>query len=84
MLSLADAARATFPARELTAEETVELSFGKRIAATSIADAPGALEPFTLRVSGQPTAAFASDGTLVALLEDRMGQSVPVVVFAPA
>src|SRR5450830_1958682 len=44
VLSLADAARATFPARELTAEETIALSFGKRIAATSIADAPGALE----------------------------------------
>jgi len=84
VLSLADAARATFPARELTAEETVALSFGKRIAATSIADAPGALEPFTLRAGGQPTAAFAPDGALVALLEDRMGQSVPVVVFAPA
>ena len=84
VLSLADAARATSPARELTAEETVALSFGKRIAATSIADAPGALEPFTLRAGGQPTAAFAPDGALVALLEDRMGQSVPVVVFAPA
>ena len=84
VLSLADAARATFPARELTAEETVELSFGKRIAATSIADALGAPEPFTLRAGGQPTAAFAPDGALVALLEDRMGQSVPVVVFAPA
>jgi tRNA pseudouridine55 synthase len=84
VLSLADAARATFPARELTAEETIALSFGKRIAATSIADAPGALEPFTLRAGRQPTAAFAPDGALVALLEDRMGQSVPVVVFAPA
>ena len=84
VLSLADAARATFRARELTAEETMALSFGRRIAATPISAAPGARVPSAAASTKRPTAAFAPDGTLVALLEDRMGQSVSVVVFAPA
>lgn len=84
VLSLADAARATFPVRELTAEETVALSYGKRIPAASSAAEPGAPEPISTASTERPTAAFAPDGTLVALLEERMGQSVPVIVFAPA
>ncbi len=74
VLSLADAARAAFPSRELTEDETTALSYGKRIAAM----------PGRSGTARQPVAAFAPDGTLVALLEERMGQSVPVIVFAPA
>jgi tRNA pseudouridine55 synthase len=88
VLSLADAARATFPVRELTPEETMALSFGKRIPAASMAGAGGPAESGSAaaahRRNDVPTAGFAPDGTLVALLEDRAGQSIPVVVFAPA
>lgn len=68
MLPLEDAARALFPVRELTADEARELSFGRRIAA-----------------GGQPetAAAFAPDGTLVALLTDKGAQARAVLVFAP-
>lgn len=75
VLSLADAARATFLARALTADEARELSFGRRITAA------GSGPSGTVQA---PVAGYAPAGTLVALLEDRMGQSVPVVVFAPA
>ncbi len=71
VLSLADAARAIFPVRELTADEETALSYGKRIARG----------PLT---SDGPVAAIAADGTLVALLEDRGAQAAPVLVFAPA
>ncbi len=50
------AARAMFPSRELTSQETTDLGHGKRIAATG---------------SAELTAAFAPDGGVVALLEDR-------------
>ena len=69
VLPLADAARATFPVRELSGDETVALGYGKAIAAR---DEPGT------------TAAIGPDGTLVALLEPRDGVLRPVVVFAPA
>jgi tRNA pseudouridine55 synthase len=69
VLPLADAARATFPARELTAAETVELGHGRSL--------PVAGEEGT-------TAAIGPDGTLVALVEPRDGRLRPVVVFATA
>ena len=74
ILPLATAARATFPARELSQEEAVLLSYGKRL---EVVAAPvGTME--------RPVAAFAPDGTLVALLADVEGRSRPVLVFAPA
>jgi tRNA pseudouridine55 synthase len=84
VLSLAAAARASFPARELTGEEAVALSHGKRIAAASTAPVLRPREPLSAAPTGRPTAGFAPDGTLVALLDDRAVHSVPVVVFAPA
>lgn len=54
--SLETAARAMFPARELSDQETTDLGHGKRITATD---------------SDRVTAAFAPDGGVVALLEDR-------------
>ncbi|WP_298459624.1 tRNA pseudouridine(55) synthase TruB [uncultured Cellulomonas sp.] len=69
--TLADAARATFPVRDLTDAEARSLSFGHRIA-------PGAPTPT------EPVAAIAPDGTLVALLQSAGPQAKPVIVFAPA
>ncbi len=74
VLPLAVAARATFPARALSAEEAVALSYGKRL--ESVDALVGTAE--------RPVAAFAPDGTLVALLVDEHGHARPVLVFAPA
>jgi tRNA pseudouridine55 synthase len=71
VVSLADSARATFPVRELTPEESVALSYGQRLSASG-------------EVSGGPVAAIAPDGRLVALVETRGGAVRPVLVFAPA
>ncbi|WP_299958024.1 tRNA pseudouridine(55) synthase TruB [uncultured Modestobacter sp.] len=68
VLGLTEAARAVFPARELTAEEAVALGYGQRVPATG---APGL------------HAAIAPDGRLVALVEDA-GPLAKVVVGFPA
>ncbi|MHA7270016.1 tRNA pseudouridine(55) synthase TruB [Arthrobacter sp. HLT1-20] len=73
ILDIADAARALMPVRELTAEEAVELSFGRRIPAS-------AAGTHTVQA---PAAAFAPDGTLVALLADAGKYAKPVLVFPP-
>jgi tRNA pseudouridine55 synthase len=67
VMPLADAAAAAFPRRNLSADEARRLAHGVRLPA---AGNPG------------PTAAFAPDGTLVALLEEQAGQARPLVVFA--
>ncbi|MFI2752724.1 tRNA pseudouridine(55) synthase TruB [Cellulomonas sp. P22] len=72
VLPLADAARATFPVRDLTPAEATALSFGKRIDADTVRSEPG------------PVAALAPDGELVALLETRGAHACPTLVFAPA
>lgn len=69
LLDMAPAARAMFPARELSTGEAADLSFGRRIAANPAPDV---------------AAAFAPDGTLVALLENKNDAAKPVLVFAPA
>jgi tRNA pseudouridine55 synthase len=71
VLPLADAARATFPVRELTADEARALSYGQSIAL--VPDAPHG-----------PVAAIAPDGDLVALVEARGPHVRPTLVFAPA
>jgi tRNA pseudouridine55 synthase len=70
-VSLAEAARATFPVRDLTAEEARALSYGKRIPAGGAG-------------AGVTVAAVSPDGELVALLEDRGPHARPVLVFAAA
>jgi tRNA pseudouridine55 synthase len=75
VLEMSQAARALMPNRELTAEETTEISFGRRIAAD--AGSPGAA------TADHPAAAFAPDGSLVALLADSGNFAKPVLVFAP-
>ena len=81
VLPLAQAASAAFPGRQLTADEARRLAHGGRLAATAGADATGAgaaavIDPRT------PTAAYAPDGTLIALLTEESGQARPLVVFA--
>lgn len=73
ILDIADAARALMPVRELTAEEASELSFGRRI--------PASLDG--VHTMENPAAAFAPDGTLVALLADAGKLAKPVLVFPP-
>ena len=77
VLDMSLAARALMPNRELTAEETAEISFGRRIGAGPAAGTSGAA------TADHPAAAFAPDGTLVALLADAGSYAKPVLVFAP-
>jgi tRNA pseudouridine55 synthase len=77
VLEMSDAARALMPNRELSEAETTEISFGRRIAAGTGAGTPDAA------TADKPAAAFAPDGTLVALLADAGSYAKPVLVFAP-
>ena len=67
VMPLAEAAAAAFPRRDLSADEARRVAHGGRLAATGI---PG------------PMAAFAPDGSLVALLAEQDGQARPLAVFA--
>ncbi len=70
ILPLAQAASAAFPRRELTADEARRLTNGGRLAAVAAGQATG------------PTAAFAPDGTLIALVTEEAGQARSLAVFA--
>jgi tRNA pseudouridine55 synthase len=59
----------SFPRRELDAEESVALSYGKKLAPTGVPGVLGAFDP---------------EGRCVALVEDRDGVARPTVVFRPA
>jgi tRNA pseudouridine55 synthase len=72
VMPLAQAAAAAFPRRDLSADEARRLAHGGRLAAAASAP-PG---------PDHPTAAFAPDGSLVALLAEQSGQARPLVVFA--
>jgi tRNA pseudouridine55 synthase len=69
-MPLAQAAAAAFPRRDLSADEARRLAHGGRLAAVSPPPDPD-----------HPTAAFAPDGSLVALLTEQSGQARPLVVF---
>ena len=69
LVPLDAAVAASFPRRELSADEAVALSYGKQLAPTGAAGTLGA---------------FAPDGRCIALVEDRDGVARPLVVFAPA
>jgi tRNA pseudouridine55 synthase len=73
VMPLAQAAAAAFPRRDLSADEARRLAHGGRIAAAAASPPPG---------PDYPTAAFAPDGSLVALLTEQSGQARPLVVFA--
>jgi tRNA pseudouridine55 synthase len=67
VMPLDRAAAAAFARRDLTVGEAGRLSHGGRLSATG---------------TQETTAAFAPDGTLIALLSDESGQARPLVVFA--
>lgn len=69
VVPLDEAVAAAFPRRELTQEEAVALSYGRKLAPTG--------NPVTV-------GAFAPDGSCIALLEDRDDVARPTVVFRPA
>ncbi|KGN29980.1 tRNA pseudouridine synthase B [Knoellia sinensis KCTC 19936] len=71
VIPLADAARAAFAVRELTEDEARTIGYGQRL--TSLE--PGRTDP---------VAAFAPDGTLVAMLDESKDRARSHVVFAPA
>ena len=71
VIPLAEAARAGFAARELTADEARTIGFGQRLPSVE----PGRAEP---------VAAFAPDGSLVAMLDESGDTARSHVVFAPA
>ncbi len=68
---LADAARAQFAVRELSEEQARTIGYGQRVDSAE----PGRSEP---------VAAFAPDGTLVAMLDESGHKARSHVVFAPA
>jgi tRNA pseudouridine55 synthase len=69
VMPLAQAAAAAFPRRDLSAEEARRLAHGARLTAAA-------------ETAGYPTAAYAPDGALVALLTEHNGRARPLVVFA--
>lgn len=71
VIPLADAARAGFAARELTADEARTLGYGQRLASAQAG-----------RVD--PVAAFGPDGALVAMLDESKDTARSHVVFTPA
>ena len=82
VLPLAQAAAAAFPSRTLTADEARRLAHGGRLAATTppAATTPAAGQATT--PAAGPAAAYAPDGTLIALVTEESGQARPLVVFA--
>ena len=78
VLPLAQAAAAAFPSRTLTADEARRLAHGGRLTVSTAAG------PAAEAVPAAPTtaAAYAPDGTLIALVTEESGQARPLVVFA--
>ncbi|PFG38472.1 tRNA pseudouridine synthase B [Georgenia soli] len=83
VLSLTDAARACFPARQLDDAETGAVRVGKVLAPGGHDGAAGDARRDP-QGPGPVTAAFAPDGHVVALLQDRGGKARPVLVLDPA
>ena len=86
VLPLAQAAAAAFPSRTLTADEARRLAHGGRLAVTpKTPETPAAATPATGQAATPatgPSAAYAPDGTLIALVTEESGQARPLVVFA--
>jgi tRNA pseudouridine55 synthase len=68
-LDLADVARSTFPVREISLDEKLELSFGRTLAPNSAAGIH---------------AGISSSDELIALLSNVNGKAKPIAVFAAA
>ena len=69
VIPLADAAASAFRRRDLNEEEARRLAHGARLPLTE--------------GGGGPVAAFAPDGSLIALLADEGGEARPLAVFVP-
>ena len=67
VLDLARAARAAFPVRELTQDEARKLAHGQRLKAAGLGE--------------RPTAAFAPDGSLVAIISETGPTARPLLVL---
>jgi tRNA pseudouridine55 synthase len=80
VLPLAQAAAAAFPSRNLTADEARRLAHGGRLAPAAPA-APASATGAGVADSRAPVAAYAPDGTLIALLTEESGQARPLVVL---
>jgi tRNA pseudouridine55 synthase len=74
---LAEAARVAFRPLRLTEDQARAVAHGVRVAIEDL-DWPGG----TAEMAG-PVAAFAPDGSLIALLTDEAGQARPLAVFVP-
>jgi tRNA pseudouridine55 synthase len=77
VLPIARAAAAAFPSWQLTAAQAGAVCHGARLPLPAPDGAPAGW-----RGSG-PVAAFAPDGTLIALMECEHGQARPLAVFVP-
>ncbi|MGO1173146.1 MAG: tRNA pseudouridine(55) synthase TruB [Actinomycetaceae bacterium] len=83
-------ARRMFPARELTERETTAIRYGQSIeaSASDSSSQDGSQSADRARIEtplpGDVVGAFAPDGRLVALLEDRRTRAKPVLVLDPA
>ncbi len=90
VLPLAQAASAAFPRRNLSADEARRLANGGRLAAAAAAgpapqtstDPHASTDPQASTGPPTPTAAYAPDGTQIALVTEASGQARPLVVFA--
>jgi len=79
VLPLAAAAAEAFPRIDLTADEARRLAQGARLPPPPSHDAPSAAD-----APGTPIAAFAPDGTLVALVTEEGGRLRSLAVFVDA
>jgi len=82
---LAEAAAAAFPRVDLTEDDSRRLAHGARIPAPAPPEAPAPAAPAarpTHAADETPLAAFAPDGTLVALVTPDSGRLRPLAVFA--
>jgi tRNA pseudouridine55 synthase len=84
VMPLAQAAAAAFPRRDLSADEARRLAHGGRLTAAAVTAAVTAAAEAAASEAAGPgtTAAYAPDGSLVALLAEQDGQARPLVVFA--
>ena len=82
IVPLAQAAAAAFPRRDLSADEAGRLAHGGRLATQAAPTAQATPTAQAAATADHPTAAFAPDGSLVALLAEQDGQARPLVVFA--
>ncbi len=72
VVPMAAAARVAFPARELSPDQARRLTHGQRLPAIGSPES----------ADSRPTAAFAPDGTLVAIVQDDGAQCRPLLVLA--